>query len=90
MSELIHGDTLDNIDLRDYPEVIHKLAESIRAMATKLRADFTGPQARGKPWGYLFSEDGALMPLGTTDRLNAWCNNQAILNPSELGSDFQF
>ncbi|OBT94541.1 hypothetical protein VE01_07279 [Pseudogymnoascus verrucosus] len=86
--DFIEGVTLDEINCREHPGLIDRLALAIHGLFSQIPCGPPGPTNGGIPRGYLFSEDGALTTFNTIPKLNKWMNKRLRAKDGEPGFDF--
>ncbi|KFY42393.1 hypothetical protein V494_02444 [Pseudogymnoascus sp. VKM F-4513 (FW-928)] len=86
--DFIEGVTLDEINCRENPGLIERLALAIHSLFSQIPCGPPGPANGGIPRGYLFSEDGALTTFNTIPKLNQWMNKRLRTKDGEPGFDF--
>jgi hypothetical protein len=86
--EFIEGVTLNEINCREHPGLIDRLALAIESLFTQMPSGPPGPKNGGIPRGYLFSEDGALTTFNSIPKLNQWTNQRLRVKDGEPRFDF--
>ncbi|KFX94413.1 hypothetical protein O988_06322 [Pseudogymnoascus sp. VKM F-3808] len=86
--DFVDGVTLDEINCREHPGLIDRLALAIHSLFSQIPCGPPGPKNGGIPRGYLFSEDGALTTFNTIPKLNQWMNKRLRAKEGEPGFDF--
>ncbi|OBT73298.1 hypothetical protein VF21_08419 [Pseudogymnoascus sp. 05NY08] len=86
--DFIEGVTLDEMNCREHPELIDRLALAMESLFSQIPCGPPGPTNGGIPRGYLFSEDGALTTFNTIPKLNQWMNKRLRAKDGEPGFDF--
>lgn len=86
--DFIDGVTLDEINCREHPGFIDRLALAIHSLFSQIPCGPPGPTNGGIPRGYLFSEDGAFTTFNSIPKLNKWMNTRLRAKDGEPRFEF--
>ncbi|KFX91695.1 hypothetical protein V490_05773 [Pseudogymnoascus sp. VKM F-3557] len=86
--DFIDGVTLDEINCREHPGLVDRLALAMDSLFSQIPCGPPGPKNGGMPRGYLFSEDGALTTFNSIPKLNQWMNKRLRAKDGEPGFKF--
>ncbi|KAF2420969.1 hypothetical protein EJ08DRAFT_702309 [Tothia fuscella] len=81
--EYLNGWVLDDLDLAIHTDIIPRVT-SIISHLQSFSSDVPGPLEKGRPRGYIWSDDGARTVFHSTQELNTWLNKRLEIHKKTI------